>query len=168
MCLFAHLYFWLFTIWWLFTILALCWCLSFVVIMLGIETSQVGDFADMARSTIDFTISPASLSDGMSFAPTWKLMWSGLSRIIGWSTKHLTFAPWDGFTEMALRNAITYNKYPFTIFPFLIDLISLHVFAIVISLDDKLFLSILLRSSCRWFFWDMSHCWTSSFVLFFV
>ena len=32
----------------------------------GIETSQVGDLADMARSTIDLAISPESLSDGMA------------------------------------------------------------------------------------------------------
>ena len=31
--------------------------------MLEFETSQVGDFADSARSTIDFAMSPASLSD---------------------------------------------------------------------------------------------------------
>ena len=44
MFLFVHISFrWLFTIW------ALCWCLSFLVMMLEIETSQVGDFADMAR-----------------------------------------------------------------------------------------------------------------------
>ena len=33
--------------------------------MLEIETSQVGNFADIARSTIGFAISPTSLSDGM-------------------------------------------------------------------------------------------------------
>ena len=93
LCLFAHIYFrWLFTIW------ALCWCLSFVVMMLEIETSQVWDFIDMARSTINFTMSPASLPNGMSLVPTWKIMWSALSRIIGWSTTHLTFALWNGFT----------------------------------------------------------------------
>ena len=71
-------------------------------------------------------------------------------------------------TNYVFNNAITYNKYPLTIFPFPIDWLSLHVFAVVISLDDKLFLSILLLPSCRWFVWDMSSCWTLSFVLFFV
>ena len=33
--------------------------------MLEFETSKVGDFADSARSTIDFAMSPASLSDGI-------------------------------------------------------------------------------------------------------
>ena len=33
--------------------------------MLEFETSQVGDFADLARSAIDFAMSPASLSDGI-------------------------------------------------------------------------------------------------------
>ena len=42
--------------------------------MLEIEISQVEDFANMARSTIDFEISPASLSDGMSLVPTWKII----------------------------------------------------------------------------------------------
>ena len=80
---------------WLFSLWALCWCLSFLVIILEIETLQVGDFADMARSRIDFVMSPASLSDGMQLVPTWKKIWSGLSRITGviWSTIHLTFAP---------------------------------------------------------------------------
>ena len=45
-----------------------------MVMMLEIETSLVRDFADMARSTIDFVISPASLSDGMSLIPTWKII----------------------------------------------------------------------------------------------
>ena len=63
--------------------------------MLEIETSQVGDFADMDRSTIDFAVSPTSLSDGMSLVPTWKIIWSGLFHITDliWSTIHLTFAP---------------------------------------------------------------------------
>ena len=88
MFLYVHIYFrWLFTIW------ALCWCLSFAVMMLEIQTSQAGDLADVARSTIDFAISHASLSDWMSLVPTWKIMWSDLSCIIGWSTTHLTFAP---------------------------------------------------------------------------
>ena len=42
--------------------------------MLEIEASQVGEFADMPRSTIDFAISPASFSDGMSLVPTWKII----------------------------------------------------------------------------------------------
>ena len=36
----------------------------FSVMMLLIEISQARDFADMVRSTIDFAISLASLSDG--------------------------------------------------------------------------------------------------------
>ena len=80
MFLFVHVSFrWLFTIW------ALCWCLSFLVMMLEIETSQVGDFADMARSAIDFALSPAFLSEEMSLVPTWKIIWSGLSCIINHS-----------------------------------------------------------------------------------
>ena len=63
---------------WLFTFWALYWCLSFLVMMLEIETSQIGDFGDMAGSTNDFAISPESLSDGMSLVPTWKIIWSGL------------------------------------------------------------------------------------------
>ena len=35
--------------------------------------NRFGDFADMTRSAIDFAISPASLSDGMSLVPTWKI-----------------------------------------------------------------------------------------------
>ena len=50
--------------------------------MLEIETSQVGDFADMARSAIDFALSPAFLSEEMSLVPTWKIIWFGLSCII--------------------------------------------------------------------------------------
>ena len=42
--------------------------------MLEIETSQVGDFADMARSAIDFALSPAFLSEEMSLVPTWKII----------------------------------------------------------------------------------------------
>ena len=42
--------------------------------MLEIETSQVGDFEDMARSAIDFALSPAFLSEEMSLAPTWKII----------------------------------------------------------------------------------------------
>ena len=49
---------------WLFNAYALCWCLSFLVIMLKYVTSQIGDLADMTRSSIDFTIFPASLSEG--------------------------------------------------------------------------------------------------------
>ena len=76
MLLFVHISFrWLFTSW------ALCWCLFFLVIMLEIETSQLGDFADMARPTINFAISLGSLSDGMSLVPTWKII-----------------APWDALT----------------------------------------------------------------------
>ena len=76
MFLFVHISFrWLFTIW------ASCWCLSFLVMMLEIETSQVGDFEDMARPAIDFALSPAFLSEEMSLAPTWKIIWSGLSCI---------------------------------------------------------------------------------------
>ena len=59
MFLFAHISFR-----WLFNSYALCWCLSFLVIMLKFVTSQVGDLADMTRSSIDFAISPASLSGG--------------------------------------------------------------------------------------------------------
>ena len=78
MFLFVHISFrWLFTIW------ALYWCLSFLLMILEIKTSQVGDFADMARSTIDLTTSPASLSDTMSLVLSWKIIWYGLSRIIG-------------------------------------------------------------------------------------
>ena len=63
--------------------------------MLEIDTSEVGNFADMVRSAIDFAISPASLSDGMSLVSTWAVIWSGLPRITGlvWSTIHLTFVP---------------------------------------------------------------------------
>ena len=39
--------------------------LSFLVMMLEVETSQAGDFADIIRSTIGFAISPVSLSDEM-------------------------------------------------------------------------------------------------------
>ena len=46
--------------------------------MLEIDTSQVGNFADMARSTIDFAISPASLSDGMPLVTTWKIIYLAL------------------------------------------------------------------------------------------
>ena len=78
MFLFVHISFrWLFTIW------VLYWCLSFLVMILEIKRSQVVDFADMARSTIDLTISPASLSDTMSLVLSWKIIWYGLSRIIG-------------------------------------------------------------------------------------
>ena len=108
MFVFVHIY-----SWWLFTIWALCWSLSFVVMMLEIETSQVGDFADTARSIIDFAVSHASLSDGMSLVPTWKVMWPGLFRIIGWSTTHLTFAPWDGFTYTMQFPVLAPITYPF-------------------------------------------------------
>ena len=40
--------------------------------MLEIETSEVGDFADMAKLTIDFAISLTSLSDGISLLPIMK------------------------------------------------------------------------------------------------
>ena len=80
---------------WLFTSWALCWCLSFLVIMLEIETSQVGDFAGIARPTINFAISLGSLSDGMSLVPTWKII-----------------APWDALTytlQFAVLPSITYH-----------------------------------------------------------
>ena len=32
------------------------------------------DFADMTRSTTDFVISSASLSDGISLVPTWRII----------------------------------------------------------------------------------------------
>ena len=45
----------------------------------GNRDITVGDFADIARSTISHT----SLSDGMLLVPTWEIIWSGLFCITG-------------------------------------------------------------------------------------
>ena len=100
MFLFVHISFrWLFTIW------VLYWCLSFLVMILEIKRSQVVDFADMARSTIDLTISPASLSDTMSLVLSWKIIWYGLSRIIA-LTPYLCTVRWP-YVDIAVSSLTT-------------------------------------------------------------
>ena len=106
MFLFVHISFrWLFISW------ALSWCLSFLVMILEMETSQVGDFADMARSTIDFAISLACFSNVMSLVQTSKVIWSGLSRISSliWSTIHLIFLPREGLNVDIAVSSLTTN-----------------------------------------------------------
>ena len=42
--------------------------------ILEIETSQVGGGGGVARSAIDFALSPTFLSEEMSLVPTWKII----------------------------------------------------------------------------------------------
>ena len=66
--------------------------LSFML-MLIFSGKDVGnrDFADMARSTIDFAISPAFLSDGMSLVSTWKVICFNMEGNMIWFISHYWF-----------------------------------------------------------------------------